>query len=96
MSLGTGCGYQVFANVIKMVARPRALSEEPRAACPSCTGGTAQGAAAQTATTKTPNPARAGCSLLAIAGGVSHPSPAASARPGPISPLLHEEALLLL
>ena len=34
MSLGTGHSYQVFANVINMVARPRALSEEPRAACP--------------------------------------------------------------
>lgn len=34
MSLGTGRSYQVFANVINMVARPRALSEEPGATCP--------------------------------------------------------------
>lgn len=73
MSLGTGCGYQVFAHVIKMVARPRALSEEPRAARPSCTEGTARGGAAQTATTKTQTLPGLGATP-AIAGGVSHPS----------------------
>lgn len=34
MSLGTGRGYQVFANVINMVARPQALSKEPGGICP--------------------------------------------------------------
>lgn len=34
MSLGTGPGYQVFANVINMVARPQALSEERGGVCP--------------------------------------------------------------
>lgn len=34
MSLGAGRGYQVFANVINVVARPQALSEEQGGICP--------------------------------------------------------------
>lgn len=34
MSLGTGPGYQVFANVINAVPRPQALSKEQRGICP--------------------------------------------------------------